>query len=126
MKQLTIDEQICNLILAAWRWNETSPRRVAEDLRSWRCGSTACFGGHVSEWPEFQAQGVVFDQGKPTIRIDALEKISGYKAAKYLFGDSQLFFPRSVMDEAGTDHAVVARRLNDTFRYLTARTEYAL
>jgi hypothetical protein len=44
----------CQLALRIWR-ERVDPVMVDEGLQHWRCGTTACFGGHLARWPEFRA-----------------------------------------------------------------------
>lgn len=54
-------QQIDNLTLALLKWGfEVPPSQVSPGLSRWGsgCGTQACFGGHITRWPEFRAQGV--------------------------------------------------------------------
>jgi hypothetical protein len=97
------DERIVNILLAAWRWSEVSPRSV--NLRTWGCGTHACFGGHLASWPEFQDKGVrVFDmnpdergRGEPVMQLCGVghepfgKQLGPREVAYELFGNSELF-----------------------------------
>ena len=110
------DEWIENTLLAAWLWSEVPPACVIEGLHDWRCGTQACFGGHLAHWPEFKAKGVRAGlDGRPTMAfVDCAADIS-----HHLFGDASMFAPlhahRADNDLAymqhPPEHEVVANRL---------------
>lgn len=87
---------------------DTPPKRVMPGL-SWfssECGTLACFGGHLAQWPEFQEQGVfATESGAP--RIEGGH--NAYGTAKVLFGCDGMFECCPAMQEP---HAVVLRRLD--------------
>lgn len=107
MTEFTHEEQLANLELALRLWNErVRPRKVSADLAYWKCGTQACFGGHLGTWPEFQAKGVSrWSNGAP--RMDDLNSVN---ISQHLFGSDYLFMSRRVGD-TGTAHAVIAKRL---------------
>lgn len=115
------DQQIENLILAAWRWSETKADRIIPRLCDWRCGTQACFGGHLVTWPEFADMGVrpySAEYQEPVMPSLAEGLYSSSAVARELFGCGQMFFPR--IGEKGTDHAVIVNRLEAQFERLTA------
>jgi hypothetical protein len=122
MKQLTNDEQICNVLLAAWLWAETPPELVVPGLNLWKCGTQACFGGHLTTWPEFQAMGVVNAGSEPYMQGVSVFHDS-LPLSDYLFGDLELFFGRMPLERTwGTDHEVVTRRLEHALEKLLLRS----
>jgi hypothetical protein len=86
---LTKDQQMRNTLLALTNWHDVKPASV--NLEHWRCGTHACFGGHLARWPEFKKLGVRRQgpSGAPYMRDDPNANV-----ANYLFGDRQLFYVR--------------------------------
>lgn len=141
MKELTRKEKAANIKLALIKWLEVPPEKVVRDLRKWRgpphdCGAAACFGGHLTTWPEFQAMGVKTSHtsyapwlGDGLTQPGALveqQLLYGVEVAEHLFGFGGLFEGRyggsdttvmdlTIFDIAGTDkisdHELVRRRL---------------
>ena len=101
--QVTYREN-CELALRLWK-ERVKPEQVVEGLRHYRCGTQACFGGHLATWPEFQAMGVTAYDSVPGYRGRM-----GFNVAYELFGVRHLFCFRDAYEE-GTDHEVVVRRL---------------
>lgn len=137
--------QISNLRLALELWAKVPPEHVLPRLAWWRgepstheedgyeeitdirkrtaaglgCGTLACFGGHLAQWPEFQALGVQTDYwyGAPTTAAGD----SAPSVALALFGDEKLFNKRAghpadfsdtlARESIVTDHQLVANRL---------------
>jgi hypothetical protein len=103
-----------NTDLAKRLWIErVSDAMISEELSTWQCGSTACFGGHLATWPEFKAKGVkalsmkqttgngvgmvdgtMLFVGEPYMRAKGNFPSSGYDVARDLFGTGELFMPR--------------------------------
>jgi len=101
-------QQLDNCKLALKLWLErVKPEQVVEGLRHYRCGTQACFGGHLATWPEFQVMGVAeSEEGVPWLG----HRYRGQEVAGVLFGTEGLFSTRG-RDEKGTDYEVVAQRL---------------
>ncbi len=110
------DTHAVNLILAAWRWNETPAKKVVPGLRAWRCGTQACFGGHLATWPEFRAQGVhvVSFSHEPAIGLQLSDEVS-----EILFGAHTLFMPSGLLGDERNAWAAVRERLEDQFERVT-------
>jgi hypothetical protein len=143
MNQLSKDEQIENVLLAAVLWHKVKPKSV--DLGSWSyptgCGTIACFGGWLVSWPEFAAKGVgrfaaftnpggscSFDgkPGSPCLESDG-KLLVDWDVANYLFGDPNMFASRGANCDFSmpdyynlTDYQVVANRLERRFEELTS------
>ena len=90
-------------------WPKIQPEAVVPGLVTWRCGTQACFGGFVdaSDRPRIQ-----LDPDWPDYRSLLPEEVS-----KRLFGVSWLFTHRNLFyytdrNFDGTDHALVAHRLD--------------
>jgi hypothetical protein len=120
VKSLTRDQQIQNLILAAWRWSEVEPDDV--NLQTFGCGSVACFGGHLQHWPEFNDMGIISYDGSPRLADDL-----GNLGDGYLFGDQTMFNGRDRLwdgpeadDEQLSDYDIVVRRLERRFEELSS------
>lgn len=114
MKTITKDQQIKNCLLALSIWAEVPPRRVKLD--SWKCGTHACFGGHMATWPEFQAKGVFPDErdGAPRMMGEDGLNVGTWTVAQHLFGNHELFRVRFGIDPKRlSDHELVVRRLED-------------
>lgn len=86
-----IQKQIDNCILALKLWRErVKPEDVSPRLYQWKCGTQACFGGHLATWEEFKKLGVRSDS-------DGAPYISGYwmiptdTVSGYLFGHPNMF-----------------------------------
>jgi hypothetical protein len=94
---MTRDQQIENLILAAWRWNEVKPRQVVRELNNWRCGTQACFGGHLGKWSEFRRQGLCPTAGGYP-QMPSLGIIGSAGVARQLFGNYRMFNPIDFRD----------------------------
>jgi hypothetical protein len=101
MISFTPEQQLANLKLALRLWQErANPDNV--DLNDWchfdgpdgACGSTACFGGHLATWPEFQAMGVIPDPESGAPRFADDPESSSFTVSRVLFGNSSLFDPR--------------------------------
>ena len=128
--QVTYREN-CELALRLWK-ERVKPEQVVEGLRHYRCGTQACFGGHLATWPEFQAMGVRCRvEGSPA--ITGLGSTLGVSA--HLFGTPYLFVARQVDEEHGdytqyrypgaplddpeaSDHEVITLRLKAQIRKL--------
>lgn len=120
-KPLTKTQQIENCLLALANWSEVSPHSV--NLRVWRCGTHACFGGHLATWPEFRAKGVRTNpEGSPFMGAGTGFMWS-VDVAQHLFGNSALFNARGLHADGGlrlSDHRVVVRRLENQIAALSA------
>ena len=125
-------QHLTNCQLALRLWEATPPESVAPGLRHYRCGTQACFGGHLATWPEFQAMGV-------SRRVEGSPAITdiGWSAnvSAHLFGTPYLFVARQVDEEHGdytqyrypgaplddpeaSDHEVITLRLKAQIRKL--------
>lgn len=120
MEQLTKDQQIENCLLALWRWADVEPRHV--DLSDWKCGTQACFGGHLCAWPEFKQMGVEpYSERFPEPNIPTLNLMDADVVSHHLFGVNYLFyFRRPWRNEHGDDHAIVVNRLEQRIAELSA------
>jgi hypothetical protein len=131
------ERQLQNCLLALLIWQQdVKPRHV--DLGDWKCGTKACFGGHLTTWPEFRAKGVRSDReasppeeyagmsrdwGNAPVLVDQ----NGTKVATLpctvaseLFGDGSLF--RSSDGEEGVSHhQQVVNRLQNQINRLAAQ-----
>ena len=124
---LSKDQQIENCLLALWLWSKVPPRRVSRDLAAWRCGTHACFGGHLATWPDFQKMGVqVGFDGSPTIADfnPGGEPALPTQVSKHLFGKESLIFCRLAASEGPesqgmSDHEVVVERLQHQIEQLS-------
>ena len=100
-----------NTRLALRLWKErVKPDEVVPALGAWRCGTQACFGGHLATWPEFQAKGVrIKDNGSP--EMDVAEAASD--VSYILFGNYALFSIREawVPTQGLKDYELVIARL---------------
>lgn len=110
---LTHEQQLFNCLLARHLWvKRVKPDSVVRRLHSWKCGTQACFGGHLATWPEFQEiMGVsVSASGAPV-----LNDVPTAQEDRWLFGrphnDVDLFDPRA-FNEQGSDWEVVLNRLD--------------
>lgn len=119
-----------NLQIALLRWSQVLPERVLPALEVWRCGTQACFGGHLATWPEFQAIGIQVDQrdGAPYYSVKDVEfleginkalggvhnaygsQLTGSRLSVLLFGYVGMFHPR-LDGEEGDAHEIVRLRL---------------
>ena len=112
-------QQIANLELALKKWEtEVEPGTVVRGLSAWKCGTLACFGGHLQTWPEFQAQGIK-DGGYDGPLMYGVPETD---IAAKLFGDRYVFAPRGGYESDddhpdATDHEIVTHRL----RYALAK-----
>jgi len=97
-----------NLKLAKRKWQEVLPKHVTPGLVFWRwevggsCGTLACFGGHLTTWPEFQAMGVkVADsEGRPAYDSPTEDlHLVGSRVARHLFGVGGLFLAASTVEK---------------------------
>lgn len=112
---------LANAELAHTLWLErVKPEQVIKSLAYYKCGTQACFGGHLATWPEFQEQGVRtmqveenrYDFGMPWIDAHPLP-ICGHEVGVELFGSERMFAARhTLIDfEHLTDWQVVEQRL---------------
>ncbi|WCD44248.1 hypothetical protein Lumi_109 [Xylophilus phage Lumi] len=93
---------LSNCCLALKLWQErVKADQVFPNLRRWRCGTQACFGGWVATWPEFQALGVDTYEtddpgsnrsGKPYM-VDGSFFLTDYGLSQHLFGHRDMFCP---------------------------------
>ncbi len=101
-------------------WPSVPPENVTLGLGEWRhwssrehkphCNTIACFGGWCALWPPFQQQGVkVTYGGSPTFNLE--HGGPAWQVADKLFGTADMFCVRK-LNEIGTDHEVVAKRLH--------------
>ena len=115
------DRHIVNCLLALCNWHEVHPRGVY--LESWRCGTQACFGGHLATWPEFMEMGVFAGMGasptmqnlsNPHYNSDALS------VSMRLFGGD--LFPSRLKEEPRhmNAHRLIVRRLERQIVALTS------
>lgn len=110
------DQQIANLKYALEvMWPKVDPATVL--LTEWRCGTYACFGGHVAVDPYFKALGVWPGHvGAPYMDLGP-DQIGPERVGKRLFDDedifrSRFFHPADPHRESGMpDHEIVRRRL---------------
>lgn len=122
---LTTEQKLQNCILALANWNDVSPRSVRLD--SWRCGTHACFGGHLARWPEFKAMGVKADIADGAPQIDTQDcLLDGSEVAEHLFGSSTMFFAAGFSRDddledlrEADDHRLVVNRLECQIARLT-------
>lgn len=106
----TFEFQLKNTDLALARWKTVDPASVVEDLEVWRCGTQACFGGHLSTWPEFQELGLVsWDDGQPLVAGNT--SLPPALISLAVFGQATLFNAVSYRDEGKTEHEIVINRL---------------
>lgn len=116
---LSNDEQIVNCLLALSLWAEVPPECV--NLGSWRCGTHACFGGHLATWPEFQAVGVMAtEEGAPT---ENRLPFDSSNVAHCLFGDWNLFYAKGhypIDLSSDTHHETIVRRLEQQIAVLSS------
>jgi hypothetical protein len=118
-----------NTELALKLWGERiRPEQVVRGLASWvripgsleDCGTTGCFGGWLSTWPEFLEKGLV-ERTRPGMPIVADGYLTGYSVAYMLFGDAKLFHPRGTEpdeDRSLTEYDTVIRRLEARLYFL--------
>jgi hypothetical protein len=117
MKSLSKTEKIENVLLAMMLWAEEKPESI--NLRNWRCGTQACFGGRLATWPEFKAQGVRrTSRGAPHIEGTAF-------VAYHLFGHSSLFWIHGAASDDSslgdvTDYEIIVNRLEAQIERLTS------
>ena len=86
---LTVDKQIENCILALCNWAEVSEEHVV--LEDWRCGSQACFGGHLATWDDFRAQGVGQSSFYGWPRLSNGIDTRPSDVSEFLFGSAEMF-----------------------------------
>ena len=101
------DKWLSNLLIARERWVRVPVDEVIPGLCQWRCGTLACFGGHLCTWPEFIAQGIYVNAfGAP--QHDA------HEPEIVLFGDYAmgLFSTSRHCETSAQAHAEVLRRLD--------------
>lgn len=125
---LTASDYLKNCEIFLSYWSTIPTENIAPNLRTWNtepkaphsCKTIACSGGWLPAMPEFAATGVVtvisdfYPYG-----VSGHQEIPGLRygadVAEYLFGDSELFQPRSVTlgdseDPQVSDHECVTRR----------------
>ena len=102
-------------------WPAVPAALVVSELSRWRCGTQACFGGHVAKTPYFQEQGVIADDDEAPWMDDCVDFM---EVADKLFGHPHTFNSRSYGPEEDfdgvaklkasnlTDHELVTARLN--------------
>ncbi len=109
MTTLTNDQKIVNCLLALCNWHDVLPMSV--NLEMWKCGTQACFGGHLTTWPEFQAMGIAADcVGGPIMAA----YFSPDKISQALFGGRYLFSYKGGCETdclPRSDHATIVNRL---------------
>jgi hypothetical protein len=127
-------QQRDNLEMALVMWTAVDPTSV--NLSEWRCGTHACFGGHVAMWEYFRALGVqqksregyhngVFQlHNEPYMCGTDTEQPTGsaFEVARRLFGNHDLFSARGdgdqdyrIFGELGeriSDHELALRRID--------------
>lgn len=114
LKALSKNEQLENCLLALSLWSEVKPRSVSLDV--WKCGTLACFGGHLATWPEFQAKGVFADSDHAPA-LTCRSYIMNWDIAKHLFGNDEMFSARGFCGDdlycpdRASDHTIVVNRL---------------
>lgn len=114
-----------NIQAALAEWKKVPPENV--NLRDWRCGTIACFGGHLPTFEHFHALGVRASScGAPWVPAslrtdggafqaydendDSIEGIG--QVSEYLFGTPTMFMCRShEPDDPITDWEIVNQRL---------------
>ena len=109
---MNMQQQLDNCKLALKLWLErVKPEQVIKGLALYRCGTQACFGGHLATWPEFQAMGVAEseEEGAPELWLSPY-CYRGQMVAGALFDTEGLFSTRG-REEEGTDYEVVVQRL---------------
>jgi hypothetical protein len=114
-------EQIELCILALMHWSKVRPVDVY--LESWKCGTQACFGGHLATWDTFKALGVSNFVGEPVVGTGE-QTIWASQIAALLFGDSclpRLFSARSDEDwlRDFDDHQIIVNRLEKCIEELS-------
>lgn len=110
---LSTEENIANTKLAIEKWKDVPASDVVPELKVWTCGAAACFGGHVTTWPEFQTQGVkAGTHGMPQMfNVVGNRTHGGTDVALHLFGDHGLFCERETYFE---DMCSLDAQIHDT------------
>ena len=111
----SIPEESVARRLGRWSHKEVDNTHIASGAKP-PCGSTACFGGWCTTWPNFRAQGLYGSfSGCPQIDNSEEDTEAGLVVAETLFGDWRLFAERCdhPADKGfiGSDHALVINRL---------------
>lgn len=121
---LSPGQHLENTRIALVRWKLIAPDEVVPGLHRWRCGTQACFGGHVMHMPEFAH---LFNQTSYTPEIletAEYEKMDCFDVDGYLFDSYELFNPTGEQDPEGlTDHEVVTNRLEQNAKRLEEEIE---
>lgn len=100
--EYTPEEQLVNLDEAEKHWNTVSEDEIVGDLCIYgRCGSTACFGGHLTQAKYFRDLGLQTTHDvywnemlTPVLVVGPdkfLDTIEASKVAEVFFGDQSLF-----------------------------------
>ena len=121
MRKLKTQLENCNIALEYWK--ETPPESVCPMLRSYKCGSLACFGGHLTTWLHFIYLGVtqVEDSYLPKMKLVDGSFIFGNDIAYELFG-AGLFEQRSD-DLDLDDHGYVTHIINERINQIKLEIE---
>lgn len=96
----------CDLAEKLW-YERVKPENV--NLNTWSCGTVACFGGHIAQWPEFLLlQFAHVQEHVPEFLIPGIpySRSAGYE----IFGNDWIFNGRSSC-ESDTDYSIVLARI---------------
>jgi hypothetical protein len=100
------EDQLHNAILARELWQE----RVSEDevdLGHWKCGTQACFGGHLGMWPEFRNLPGALQESWGTPHFED----PNAKVDIILFGEL-MFYAEQPSENGKRQHDIITARLD--------------
>jgi hypothetical protein len=107
------EDQLHNATLARELWQE----RVSEDdvdLGHWKCGTQACFGGHLGTWPEFRNLPGALQESwgtphfeNPNVQVDIV-----------LFGEL-MFYSQQPSEHGRRQHEIILDRLDRQIEFLS-------
>jgi hypothetical protein len=118
-KPLSDTTQIEMCLLALMHWKKVKPSSV--NLEQWRCGTQACFGGHLATWESFKDMGVQATiHGNPYHPNIGMFRV--HILSKYLFGNDAMFNVRTFDDgrRSASDYQVIVRRLERQIEWLSS------
>ena len=125
----TKNEQIVHCLVALMYLENTPPEKITRNLMNWKCGTQACFGGHLSSWGYFRDLGVraaTWELPYPVAICRTGARVEPDKVSRALFGSGAMFSFR-VRDEPHdiSDHELFAWRLERQIERLSKKAARA-